>query len=261
MQRKYAIIRIISVLVVLIVWQAYSTYNKSVLIMNPAFLPAPTDIFQTALKYWNEGRLIPNIWVSFVRVMKGFTIGTILAVIIGYFMAKNPVFENIIDPIFSLLGSIPAYAFMPLFIIWFGVGEDAKTILIAYSTCMPVLTYTVQGVKSVDPLLIRSAKSLGADNGQVFRKVVMKTALPFIITGMKVSLALSFGALIVAEMMGADSGLGFIIVDSRNWFRVSDMFLSMVLIGLMYIIMQSVLTFIESKCFKWKKSGLSDAVE
>lgn len=261
MKKNYSFVRVISIIVFLVIWELGSVYVKRTQVINPNFLPGPTDVLATGIEYAKDGTLLVNLEASFVRVLKGFGIGSFIAILVGYFMAKYPLVENIIDPIFSMLGSIPAYAFMPLFIIWFGVGEGSKLTLIAFSTCLPVLSYTIQGVKSVDPLLIRSAKSLGANELQVFSRVIFKTELPFVLEGMKISLALSFSALIVAEMMGADKGLGYVIVNARNWFKVSDMFLAMVLIGAMYIVMQSILTFLENWLCKWKKTGVSAAIE
>ncbi|MDF2523254.1 MAG: nitrate/sulfonate/bicarbonate transporter permease [Clostridiales bacterium] len=259
MKNKYSIIRAASVITFLLLWQMFSIYNKSEALFNPKFLPAPTDVLITAIGYLEKGTFFSNIWASLGRVLEGFSIGVLMAVLLGYFMAKSQILNNILDPIFSMISSVPAYAFMPLFIIWFGIGESAKITLIVYSTVMPMLSYTVQGVRSVDTLLIRSARSLGASELQVFWTVVLKTALPFIFNGMKVTLGLTFSALIVAEMMGADMGLGYIIVNARNWFLVADMFFAMVMIGALYITMKQILIYFENKLFKWKKSGM-DAV-
>ncbi len=259
MKNKYSAIRAISVITFILLWQLFSIYNQTSALFNPKFLPAPSDIVITAIDYLQKGTFFSNIWASLSRVLEGFIIGLLIAVVLGYFMAKSQLLNNILDPIFSMISAVPAYAFMPLFIIWFGIGESAKITLIVYSTVMPMLSYTIQGVRSVDTLLVRSAKSLGANELQVFWTVVLKTALPFIFNGMKVTLGLTFSALIVAEMMGADMGLGYIIVNARNWFLVSDMFFAMVLIGALYITMKQILIFVENKLFKWKKSGI-DAI-
>lgn len=257
---KSVVVRLLSILSFLLIWQLFCMYNKTAQIMNPVFLPSPTEIFSTIVKYYNDGILFEHVGASLVRIAKGYILGISIAVVLGYIMAKSKIINDILDPLFGIVSSIPPYAFCPLFIIWFGIGETSKTILITYTTLLPMIGYVVQGVKSVDPLLVRSAKSLGANELQVFSKVIVRSALPYILNGMKVCLGLTFAALIVAEMMGASSGLGYIIVNARNWFLVSDMFLSLVLIAIIYTIIKQFLCFIESRLLKWKKSGM-DAIE
>lgn len=260
-KKKFLILNMVSILVFLGIWQLYAQINKTEQYINPKFMPAPTDIMVTFKEYIEAGTLFEHIYISVLRIAEGFGLGTIIAVALGYVMSKHPVFENIVNPIINIFGAIPPYAFMPLFIIWFGVGEKSKIILITFATFLPLLSYTIQGIKSIDPLHLRSARSLGANSWQVFRHVVLKTALPFIIAGMKVSVSLTFSALIVAEMIGADKGLGYIIVDARNWFKVADMFMAMVVIAILSIIVQGLLTLVEKKLFKWKREGINSAIE
>lgn len=260
-KNKYSLLRAISLVSFLIAWQIFSMINKRVEIMNPNFMPSPYDIVLTMIQYIKDGTFFSSIGSSMERVLKGFFLGSVIAMVLGYMMAKHPVLENILDPIFSAVGSIPTYAFMPLFIIWFGIGEKTKIIIIVFSTALPLLTYIIQGIKSVDPILIRSAMSLGANGLQVFTNVIIKSAMPHVLTGMEISLGLTFSALIVAEMMGADSGLGYIIVFSRNWFKVADMFMAMACIGILYSIMKGILMLIKKRILRWQKTGFDSAVE
>lgn len=259
--RRYRIISIISILSFLMIWQLFSYMNKSAQWMNPKFLPGPIEIVQTTLEYIQKGTLMMHILASLRRVLLGFLGGTLLAVIVGYLCCNNKIIANIVDPIFNFIGPIPAYAFMPLFVIWFGIGELPKYIMIGYVTFFPMLSYTREGINNIDPLLIRMAMSLGASQWQIFCKITIKAALPTIITGMKTSLALIFSGLVVAEMMGSATGLGYIIVDSKNYFRVSDMFMAMFLIAALYLIIFFFINFLEGKLFKWKKTGISSAID
>ena len=260
-KRKYTIISVSSLIMFFIIWQAYAMLNEKMGWMNAAFFPAPTDVINTFADFYKEGTLFNNIGVSVYRIIKGFVVGSILGVLLGWIMAKFPVVESILQPIINILGAIPPYAFMPLLTIWFGVGEFAKLVMIVLATFIPILSSTSQGVKSINVLHIRSAKSLGCNEFQLFYHVVVKTALPFIIAGMKTSIGLCFAALVVAEMIGADAGLGFIIVDGRNWFKVGNMFMAMTSIAILQTIFQALLTLIERKLFKWKKDGISQAIE
>lgn len=255
-----AAVRVGSIIGFLVIWQLFSTYNETAELMNPVFLPGPIQVFQTMLDYLEKGTLFKHVSASLIRIFKGYFLGITIAIVLGYFMAKIKVLNDILDPVLGIFGSIPPYAFCPLFIIWFGIGEVSKVFLITYTTLLPMIGYVVQGVRGVDPLLIRSAKSLGGSELQVFFRVLVPSALPYVLNGMKVCLGLTFSALIVAEMMGASTGLGYIIVNARNWFLVSDMFLSLVLIALIYTIIKQIICMLEAKFLKWKKSGM-DAIE
>lgn len=260
-EKRYKVLNVVSILAFLIIWQMSSTMNKTAQWINPNFLPGPVNIIQTAGEYIQKGTLLMHIFASLRRVLIGFLGGTFLAVVVGYICCSNKVVSNIVDPIFNFIGPIPAYAFMPLFVIWFGIGELPKYIMIGYVTFFPMLSYTREGINNIDPALIRMAMSLGASSWQIFHKITIKAALPTVIAGMKTSLALIFSGLVVAEMMGSATGLGYIIVDSKNYFRVSDMFMSMFLIAALYLLIYFFINFIENRIFKWKKTGIGAAVD
>lgn len=253
--------KIFSLLFFFGLWQLISYLNSLNEWFNPVFLPSPAMVIETAYDYIIDGTLIGHIGMSFYRMIIGFVIGVVIAVVLGILIATKRDFDNIFTPILNLVGPIPVFAFLPMFLIWFGIGESSKIALIAYATFVPLITYVIDGIKNTDPVLIRSARSLGATPFQVFTKVIFKSAMPHIFAGMKISLALTFSALVVAEMMGASEGLGYIIVNAKNWFKMADMFLAATLIGLEYTIFYGILTLIEKRLFRWKKVGMSKAVE
>ncbi|MBC2579760.1 ABC transporter permease [Clostridium sp. DJ247] len=258
---KSKFVQAFSLVLFFITWQIISMLNENFQWFNPLFLPSPISVCETTIGYIKDGTLLPQLFVSVVRALLGFILGTIVATVLGILICRSKLLDDLINPIFNLIGPIPVYAFLPIFIIWFGIGEISKISLIAYATFMPQLTYTVDGIRGVNPKWIRSAMSLGANEHQIFRKIILKAALPNIFVGMRVSLALTFSALVVAEMMGASAGLGFIIVNARNWFKMGDMFMAVTLIGLLYTLFNYALTVAERILFKWKKDGLQGAVE
>lgn len=253
--------KIFSLLFFFGLWQLISYLNSLNEWFNPVFLPSPAMVIETAYDYIIDGTLIGHIGMSFYRMIVGFVIGVVIAVALGILIATKRDFDNIFSPILNLVGPIPVFAFLPMFLIWFGIGESSKIALIAYATFVPLITYVIDGIKNTDPVLIRSARSLGATPFQVFTKVIFKSVMPHIFAGMKISLALTFSALVVAEMMGASEGLGYIIVNAKNWFKMADMFLAATLIGLEYTFFYGILTLIEKRLFRWKKVGMSKAVE
>lgn len=253
--------KILSLVIFFIIWEMASRINVYKGWFNPVFLPSPSLIIQTGYDYFQKGLLFKHIGISLYRMLAGFTIGTIIAVIGGSLIVSFKWIDNMLMPIINMFGPIPVLAFLPMFLIWFGIGEGSKVTLIAYTTFIAMLPYVIDGIKNTDPVLIRSAVSLGASGVQVFTKIILNSAMPNIFTGMKACLGLGFSSLVVAEMMGASSGLGYIIVDAKNWFKMADMFLAAILIGILYTLFFCVLTILENILFKWKKDGITSAVE
>jgi sulfonate transport system permease protein len=259
--KKSKIISVFSLLMFFIVWQIVCVQNQEMEYFNPKFLPSPTQIIITLKKYIVDGSLFVHISASMVRVGAGFLLGLTVAIVLGIIISQSKVCDLILTPILNFIGPIPVYAFLPIFIIWFGIGENSKILLIAFATFLPVLTYTLDGIRNVNPVLLRAAMSLGANQKQIFRKVIFKSALPNVFAGMKVSLGLTFGALVVAEMMGANKGLGYIIINAKQWFKMSDMFMAITLIGLLYSLFLFIIGLIEKRVFKWRMNGVQSAIE
>lgn len=242
-------------------WELFSRVNETAKFFNPNFLPAPTVLLSEGWELAKTGIITDSLISSTIRIALGFVIGSAVAVGVGVIMSKFKTVERWFSPILNLVGPIPTLALLPLFIIWFGIGEFPKVLLIAWTTFIPVLVYTLDGFKSVPSTLIRSALSLGATERQIFTRVMLPSAIPNFLVGAQVSLGLSFSALIVSEMMGAKSGLGYIIVDARNYFKISNMFIAIILIGLEYSLFSYLLKLVEKRVMAWRKGGLRDAIE
>lgn len=252
---------LLPILVFFLLWEGFSRLNEQWELFNPNFLPAPTTIVQELWRLMEAGVIQESVLASTLRILSGFVIGLVLAVAVGVAMNKFPKVEYWLSPVLNLLGPIPSLALLPILIIWFGIGEFPKLLLIAWTTFVPVLTNTLDGLKSVNPALIRSALCLGAKERHVFWKVIFPSAIPSIFIGAQVSLGLGFSSLIVSEMMGAKSGLGYIIVDARNYFKISNMFVAIILIGLEFSIMSYLLKLLERRTITWRKNGVRSAVE
>lgn len=251
----------IPILAFFLLWEAVSRVNIAFELMNPKFLPPPTMVLVRAWEMIQTGILLESLASSTLRVLIGFLIGGVLGVAMALLIGKSKKVDEWVTPVLNMLGPIPSLAILPLFIIWFGIGEVPKIILIAWTVFFPVLTNTVDGIKSVNSTLIRSALSLGANEKQIYRKVVLPSVLPNILAGCQISLGLAFGALVVSEMMGATSGLGYIIVDARNFFKLSDMYVSIIAIGMEYSLFSVMLKLVEKKMLSWRRGGISQAVE
>ena len=258
-QDKY--FKVIALIGFLLLWELFGRINLTTLWIEPKFLPMPSEIILAVVTYIQDGTFWGHIGISLYRVLVGFLIGVIIAVVLGGAIASFRAVDNVVSPILNLFGPIPIMAFLPMFVLWFGIGESSKIILVTYATVIYMVSYVSNGIKDTDPVLIRSASSLGASSMQIFIKVKFQSALPHIFEGMKGALGAAFGAMVVAEMMGASTGLGYIIVFSKNWFKMSDMFMAAIVIGLLYSLIHAIMTTIENLLFKWRNNGMSSAVE
>lgn len=259
--KKDKYFKVASLIGFFIIWEALGRVNQQSVWIDPKFLPIPSEIVMAAVEYMTAGTLWQHLGISLYRVLAGYLCGVAIAVIMGSLIACFRTVDNIVSPIINLFGPIPIMAFLPMFILWFGIGESSKIVLITYATVIYMISYVIEGIKNTDPVLIRSAISLGASPFQVFYAVKFQSAFPNIFLGAKGALGTAFGAMVVAEMMGASTGLGYIIVFSKNWFKMSDMVMAAIVIGLMYSVFFGILTIIENVLFQWKKNTAGNAIE
>lgn len=252
---------LIPIIAFFIFWEIFSQINILVDLFNSNFFPPPSLILLRMWELTTTGFILSSLAASTGRVIIGFIIGVILAIFTALLMERVKWIEYWLSPILNLVGPIPALALLPLFIIWFGIGEIPKIILIAWTTFFPIVTNTLEGLRSVNSNLIRSALSLGATQTQIYRKVILPSTLPSILAGCQISLGLGFSALVVSEMMGTTSGLGYMIVDARNYFKITDMFVAIILIGLEYSLLSSILKYLDKKLLSWRNSGFKGAIE
>lgn len=248
--------RIGSIVLFFGLWYAASLGNAHVFkFFNPIMLPPPDVVLKTGIAMAVSGDLWLHIGASLGRVVQGFLIAAVAGVVMGTLVGRSRVIEDLIEPMIELLRPIPPLAFLPMMVLWFGIGEASKIGFIAYAAFFPVFTTTVEGIKFVDPLLIRAAASLGASERDIFRHVVLPAALPNIITGLRIGFGLSFFVIVAAEFIAADSGLGFLINDARTFFLVSNMLLGAAVIGIIGFGFNVGLRRLEARLLRWRKDA------
>jgi len=243
-----------SVALFVVAWQAASVLNRRYQYLNPILFPGPLDIVRAAWDEAVQGILWRDIIASLARIFQGFAIGSIVAVPLGCATGYFRRLEDWVDPIIELFRPVPPLALLPLFIIWLGIGEVSKVLLIAFSTFFPIFLNTTEGVRSTDPLHLRAALSLGANRWQIFTNVVARSALPGIIVGLRLGFALGFFVLVAAELIAADSGLGYRIQESRNFFLVDRMFVGAAVIGVLGFTFNVVLRRLEEFLLRWRST-------
>lgn len=209
------------------IWQVLS------IISTPEFLPGPYETFLGAIELSRDGTLPKYIAISLVRVLSGWVIGSLLAIPIGLIMGRVTIIRILTEPILNFIRFIPPLAFITLFMLWFGIGEEAKVVLILYSTLFIVILNTLTGVLAIEEDKIRSARSMGASELQIMLHVVIPATVPYIFTGVRLAMSMSYMAIIGAEMIAADKGVGFMIWNARLYFKMDWIFVGLLSLGLM----------------------------
>jgi ABC-type nitrate/sulfonate/bicarbonate transport system permease component len=255
---RLALLRSVSIALFFVIWAAFSFANANYLkLFNAVLMPGPLDVLRTGIELIKSGELQNDILASMSRVLQGFAIAAFLGVGLGMAVGRSRLLENLIDPMLELLRPIPPLAFLPMMVLWFGIGEASKIAFIAYAAFFPIFTTTLEGIKYVDPLLLRAASSLGASQRDLFRYVVLPAAMPGIITGLRLGFGLSFFVIVAAEFIASDSGLGYLINDARTFFLVSQMLLGAAVIGLIGFTFNRLLRLLEARLLRWRKTAWS----
>jgi ABC-type nitrate/sulfonate/bicarbonate transport system permease component len=231
--RRAARLRLASVIAFLGIWSLASGAVVALDLFNPIFLPGPWVVVGSVVELAQKGVLWTHVRATLERVAVGFAGGAILALALGLPAGYFRPLRNLLEPVVELLRPIPPLAMLPLFIVWVGIGEGSKVGFITYATFFPMFLTTVHAVGQIDPLLLRAAQSLGARRAQLFRRVILPAALPEILLGIRLGVALSFFVIVISEFIGAESGLGYLINDGRNFFLVPQMLAAAVLLGLL----------------------------
>ena len=222
-------------------------------IINPLILPAPSQVLAKWIEYARSGELHRDALSSIYRVVVGFVIGTVLAIPIGLAMGASRTAYAYLNPLLQVLRPIPPIAFVPLAILWFGLGNPPAFFLISLGAFFPVLMNTISGVRSVDALYIRAARNLGASRRALFLRVMVPAAMPHIITGIRVGFGVAFIVVIVAEMIAVNDGLGYRILEAREYFWSDKILAGMLTIGLLGLAIDAILARISAYLLRWHR--------
>jgi ABC-type nitrate/sulfonate/bicarbonate transport system permease component len=224
--------------ILLLLWEYVSAFSPLAPSLQHA-LPPPTSVIASASHLIANGELAKDAGISILRVIGGFSLAALVAIPIGFAMGLSPIFDDFTDPIVEMLRPIPPPAWIPLGILWFGIGNAQNIFILALGVFFPTVLNTIAGVRSVDRSLIWAVLTLGGNRSDVLREIVIPASIPLVITGLRIGLGVGWGALIAAELLAARSGLGFLIESSRYAFDTSRMLTGMLAIGLVGYLMDA----------------------
>ena len=256
MLRHYAghrswVVSLASVAAGLCIWQFLSYFG----ILPTALLPSIPDVVRAGVDVATAGfqgvTLAADLEVSLLRVGAGFLMAVVIGVPLGLWIGTSRFVESAFDPYIQFLRPLPPLGYYTLLIVWFGIGDASKIILL-FLTGLPIIVVSgAAGVRSVDRDLLLATSSLGLRRSQLFRFVVFPACLPAIFTGMRLALGATFGSLVAAELIAAESGLGWLILTASNYVRTSIVFAGIIVIGLIALLLDYSVVLIERKLIPW----------
>lgn len=224
--------------------------------VKPLFLPGPGAVLRKFLDVWQNGftntPFLEHIAVSAARVFGAFLLACLIGIPLGLAMGMSPLIRGIFDPPIEFYRPIPPLAYLPLMIIWFGIGETSKVMLIFLSVLAPVALGARSGVKSAAIEQIHAAYSFGATRWQVMRHVILPSALPEILTAMRIGIGFGWTTLVAAEMVAATEGLGYMVLSASQFLQTSTVIMGIVVIAAIAYAFDLLMRFIERKVVPWK---------
>ena len=251
-QGKSLAISLLTTFVLIFVWYLATQLAW----VKPLFLPSPVAVVERFWEVATEGfanaTLIEHTGWSMMRVFSAFVLALLTAVPIGIFMGVNRIVRGLFDPIIEFYRPLPPLAYLPLVIIWLGIGEVSKVVLIYLAIFAPMALSARAGVKSVAIEQIHAAYSMGATRWQVIRHIVLINALPEILTGMRIGIGFGWTTLVAAEMVAAQAGLGFMVLNAAEFLVTDVVIMGIIVIGIIAYLFDMFMRFLEKKLVPWK---------
>ena len=238
----------LSILFVLFVWQ----FAHSSGLTNKNLFPGPWEVATASVKLFNDGVMMKDLRTSVSRAAVGFAMGASLGILAGMLTARVAVIRLAIYPFFNILRPIPAIALVPIAIVWFGIGEESKYFVIAYTVFLAVWLATHHGMEHVPETYTRASRSLGAPLRREFFEVIVPAAAPHIFAGLRFGAALAFLSLVAAELTGSSAGIGYRLEEARQYFQVDRMFVGLIQLGLLGALLDSFFVFASRRIVHWE---------
>lgn len=249
--RMYLGLTITSFMLLLAIWSAL-TYSGFV---SNMFLPTQDQIVTSAIMLFTEFKLMDDVIASVLRVSAGFFLAALIGVPLGVLMGSLKVCEAFFEPILGFVRYMPASAFIPLFILWLGIGESEKIAVIFFGTFFQMTLMVMDVTKNVSGALIDTAYTLGVSRAAVFWRVILPASMPGILDTLRITFGWAWTYLVVAELVAASSGLGYMIMQSQRFLKTSHIIVGIVVIGIIGILIDVLFKWMYRKLFPWMGKG------
>jgi NitT/TauT family transport system permease protein len=222
-------------------------------LVNPALVPLPHVV---AAKFWTlltQERLPRDIWMSTQRVFLGVTLGIILAVPVGFVLGWYREVRAFIDPLINFFRALPPIALIPLVIVYFGIGEAAKVVILFYASFFAGVIVMYEGIAQISPIYVRVARTLGATDVEIFRRVIVPLTVPHMLTALRVALGVAWATLVASELIAAQQGLGALIQNASSFFQLDIIYVGIICIGFIALAMDFALRRVARRLVAWQE--------
>lgn len=243
--------RTAALLVLIAIWELSPRLG----LVEPAFVPPFSEVLQSGVQLVRDGQLQSHVYASVLRSLTGFFVSILYAVPLGLAIGWSKGVADTINPLLEVFRNTAALALLPVFLLIFGIGETSKIALVIYACSWPILLNTISGVRNVDPLLIKSARTMGLSSFDLLRKVVLPASIPTVFAGIRLAGAYSLLVLVAAEMVGAKAGLGYLIIYSQYNFQIPQMYVGIITITVIGLLFTQALVRLERRYTSWKPSS------
>ena len=239
----------------LVLWAAIAHGNWWLGVVNPVLLPTPIEVGAVAERLIRSGELAQHFLTSLGRIAQGFGLAALAALGLGLLVGICVPLRLMTEPVVEFVRPIPPLAFLPMFLVWFGLGEASKVAFIGYTTFFPMFVAIAASVLRVDVVLLRAAASLGASRVDLVRRVMLPAALPGIVVALRVGVGLALFVIVGAEFMGADAGLGHLIMEGRTFFDPAQIVMGALVLGLLGSLLNTLLLTVERRLLRWRAAS------
>ncbi|MET8424453.1 ABC transporter permease [Nocardia sp. NPDC004860] len=245
--------RLVAPVLLVVVWQLASSTG----VLPERLLASPVTVVRTAVDLIEDGTLTKAVSVSLQRAALGFVIGAVAGIGLALAAGLSRAGEYLVDPLMQMLRTLPFYGLIPLFILWFGIGELPKIVLVAFGVAIPLYLNTFAGIRGVDGKLAELARVQRLSRAGLIRHIVLPGALPQTLVGLRQSLGVAWLALIVAEQVNADAGLGFMINDAREFLRTDVIVVGLLVYSVLGLLTDALVRSIERRALSWRRGFLA----
>jgi len=257
-RRATAWLRLISPFAVLVVWQLVSQLG----LVSEQTLPSPTEVWSTAVSLVTQnssayGTLQGNLLVSLERVAIGFAVGASIGLLLAVIAGLSRLGENAVDPLMQMLRTLPLFGLIPVFIVWFGIDDTPKIILIAIGSAIPLYLNAFTGIRNVDPKLHEVSRVLQLNRRELITKIVLPGAMPQILVGIRQSLGVAWLALVVAEQINTNAGLGFMMSQATQFLRLDVIVVALLVYCVLGLLTDWLVRIAERRALSWRRSFIA----
>jgi NitT/TauT family transport system permease protein len=248
--RLVRLLPVLSPIALLVVWEIASRTG----VLDDRFFPASTAIVAQIGPLLESGELLSNTWISVQRLLIGFVVGAVPGLVLGLAMGLYRYLRLVVEPLVAATYPVPKSAIFPLFLLIFGLGEASKVAVVAVGVFFPVLINTAAGVLAIDKVYRDVGRNFRAGRFQTFRTVALPGALPMVMTGVKLAIGMALMLIVAAEMLGGDSGLGYLIWNSWQTFSVETMYIALIVISVLGVVFNMIVNEVERVLVPWRRS-------